>query len=211
MGAFASFTKRILKKAEEKADKACELASSEIGEMIQEDFVRSVNDFYNSYSPTSYRRTEATFEASTGTHGETHHRVGHMHFRCGIKLDTGLMGEPYNVGNHGWAKHGIATASFIFGRTWDEGIHGFTLGEYKQKNKENGWNLEIFTKSGKPYESPIRMWNERRKRGKPLPAKMNKRSRTGQWRSTSPSSLMDARTKNTWGAVEGIVDKYLDL
>ena len=213
MGVATDYLYEITAKIKKDADKACQLVAKETGEEIQEAFVESVRDFYSSYSPSSYRRTRSTYEASSGKHGKKHWRIGEMHFGFGIRVDPSYMNEPYNVGHHGWAKYGLATASFIFGRTWDQGIHGFMKREYVNTNKFRSgygiekWDLDIYDSEGTHLVNSAKLWAYRKK----MWEKDKKKYHRLPSNSTPPGLLMDHKTKVIWSTVPAKVDKYFSL
>lgn len=107
---------------------------------IEMAYEKSIDEFYNDYSPRKYKRTYSTYLASTGYNNKNMVvQNGEYSFIAGIDV------SPFNIPGSPYREHitssGIAvTKDFIFSNTFDKGLHGFQSGEYKKKfADEHDW------------------------------------------------------------------------
>ena len=101
---------------------------------LQYAYEDAITAFYNDYSPHSYRRTFATYQASSGHRKSPSQLViknGKFNFEAGIKVDPGnIHGTPYYhyVDGHKTPQD----TAFIFDNTFDKGLHGYNGSTFKQ-------------------------------------------------------------------------------
>jgi len=107
-------------------DSVQELAE-EMYRQIEGLYESAIDMFYADYDPLWYRRTYATYEASSGAGFDYTGNVINMgnHWSAGIQIDPSFIsGEPYKRANGKGADK-----SWVFNRTFNKGIHGISTGK----------------------------------------------------------------------------------
>lgn len=183
-------------------DSAIGKAAKEVGDKIQKAYNESVDDFYDSYQPSSYIRTLSTYKGSSAARGHrTHRKLGSMRHEAGITVDASYIGgNPYTKHpKHGWDP----SVDFIFNRTFFEGIHGFNRGTIIKRNKRLPYDFigprqePWVVGYNNSYSTAIRF---------ALNQKIGYNTPTN---STPPDKLLTARVNDIDSEVDAIVDKYL--
>ncbi len=183
-------------------DEAIGKAAKEAGDEIQAAFNESVDNFYDSYHPSSYNRTLSTYRGSSAARNHrTHRKLGSMRHECGITVDSSYIGgNPYTKNpKHGWDP----SVDFIFDRTFFQGIHGFNRGTIQKRNKrlpnnfigprQEPWVVGY----NNTYSTAIRY---------ALGQRIEYRTPVN---STPPDRLLTAKVNDIDGTIDDKVSKYL--
>lgn len=101
----------IDKIAAQKAQELLTRKANEIADDVKELARASIQEWYDAYSPSSYRRTYSTFAASTRICN-----IGKTVAVAGVRIMPSNVPDMY--------KDGVA---YVFPRTFSQGIHGTTL------------------------------------------------------------------------------------
>lgn len=125
---FADLKERIDKSIQD----ALDMAKTEVGERLEQMWEDTIRDFYDSYSPTWYRRTESTFKASEAYKnpgGYFFSPIDNTSAEMGIRISSDNIGNPYK-----------ADPEWVFTRTYELGRHGYQKMEAYTwaRRKKNG-------------------------------------------------------------------------
>lgn len=155
----------------------------EAGERMYREYKKSIQKFYDDYSPKIYRRTGGIGKAWSGINGKNvfHKRIGKNIYAAGIYVgEQYIPGDPYVNQHHSNSMNGIVNKSWVFPRAFDSGIHGYTQNEYFQANRtrENNYIKHVESLGGKFTRKNARIMREHRlhwpiiKKMKPAPERL---------------------------------------
>ena len=121
-------------------DRAFRNVAKEVGNDIQQEYVKQIMDFYGDYRPKSYGRTYALFEASSGYGGKSplFGRNKYMSYWGGIHVDPSyITGDPYlKPYLHGWNTGDKGSPDQNYRKTRGEDAEIETDNELKKGLKE---------------------------------------------------------------------------
>lgn len=124
--------------------------AKETGEKLYKEYKKSIQAFYDDYSPSIYNRTGGIGKAWSGINGKNtfYKRLGKNMYCCGIYVgEQYIPGDPYVNQHHSNSMNGIVNKSWVFPRAFDSGIHGYTQNEYFQANRTREKNYIDYVES----------------------------------------------------------------
>lgn len=168
-GIFGNIADEIKKDVMKEAEPSCASAAKELGKEVIECYKTAIDNFYGSYSPRVYLRTNTLKNKTTiGVGGRyTYFRKvtyghGDLHYWMGFTVGSeNIPGNPYLRPN---SKKGYATKDWVFNNAFEKGIHGFNQYSIKKYNK----NRNIYDKEGNLILSKKRWVQKTDEKGKKI-------------------------------------------